>query len=125
MAAGDFYNNMWEKVKEHLGVSRHERIMLGNLTAFSTRIELLMTLWLNSDGSDASKELLYDGFDEEHEKLRAYVKENREDIVKLLPGLEEPLKEYFATNPYKNDDMECDEHREFAYDQKNDFCNCN
>ena len=115
--------NLGKIVADFAAVSRHKRIIVGNLTAFSTKIALLKNLWEDSDGSCASKELLYDRFDEEHVNLRAYVTEIREDIARLLPALEGALKEYFEPNPYKDNLDECDEHREFGYDQKMDFCN--
>ena len=121
MAAGDFWNYMWQRTKELSAVTRHERIVKSNLAAFSTRIALLMDLWENSDGSDASRELLYDRCDEEHVILRDYVSEWREDIVKIVPALDASIGEYLEPNPYDSYEDE-DEHRQFAYDQNNDFC---
>ena len=122
MSAGDLMMNLSQNVIDFAAVTRHERIIMENVAAFSTKIALLKNLWMDSDGSSASKELLYDRFDEEHVNLRAYVTENRAEIVRLLPALEGDLKEYFAPNPYKDNMDECDEHREFVYFQKTDFC---
>ena len=119
MSAGDLRKNISQIVQDYATATRHERIIVSNLAAFSTKINLLMNLWHNSDGSLASKELLYDGYDNEHDNLRAYVSENRDEIVRILPALENSLEEYLAPNPYKN--CSCPSHRTFADLQKIDF----
>ena len=121
MSAGDLIKNISQIVQDYATATRQERIIVRNLSAYSTKIKLLMDLWKKSDGSWDNKELLYDGFDKEHENLRVYVTYNREEIAGVLPGLKDAMNEYFAPNPYKDDMDECDEHRDFAYLQKTEF----
>jgi hypothetical protein len=123
MSAGDLARNIGRIIGEFVTDKKEELRIVSQLVELSTKIETLSDLWEESDKSYASKTLIYDPWSREHHQLRVYVAAHRDEIVGVLPKLEESILLYLAPNPY-DANAESDlgySNVEFDYKQKVEF----
>ena len=92
MAAGDFFNNMWLKVKNYAFPHLPHLKTVSELQDILTKL----AVYSDSDAPDAVRTFRAVKLEEEFCNLREYCENHRQAILEALPALKEALQEFLA-----------------------------
>ena len=98
MSAGDFFENMWEKVKRYAFPHAPHMKTVSELQVLCTRIVMFSKL-MNNRANGVDEWISYTVvWKDEHKALRDYITSHRDEVSEVLPTLD--LERYFEPNPY-------------------------
>lgn len=100
MAAGDFFNNMWLKVKSYAFPHMPHLKTVRDLQKFVTNIDAFNVAHEENDTQEA-----FNRISDEFWDLREYCKNNVQAILEIFPTLKDPLDTFNLQNPFYTDDL--------------------
>ena len=95
MAAGDFFNNMWMKVKSYAFPHTPHLKTVSELQTLITKIFTYHDIAIESHERDHWEHCW-----ECQARLREYCAKYKEAILEIFPSLEKPLRDFNSPNPF-------------------------